>query len=90
VPVRLLQTPCAGVFEKLVNRCEQHARALHVEPQIEIELVVEEMNIAAGRSGPLVSDVALVASAFFLVYIWFDIVSFGAWLLYRASAEKGT
>jgi hypothetical protein len=46
VPVRLLQAPSAGIFEKLVNRREQHARPLHVEPDIEVEFVIEEMNIA--------------------------------------------
>src|SRR5919106_2960975 len=46
VPVWFLQASFARIFEKLVNRCEQHARALHVEPQIEVEFVIEEMNIA--------------------------------------------
>src|SRR5437667_11373632 len=46
VPIGLLQAPFAGVFEKLIHRCEQQARSLHVQSQVEIELVVQEMNIA--------------------------------------------
>ena len=46
MPIGLLQAPFTGVLEKLIHRCEQHARSLHVQPQIEIELVVQKMDIA--------------------------------------------
>src|SRR5438552_4010960 len=46
VPVRFLQAPCACVFEEFVHRREQHAGAVHVQAQTEIEFVVEKMNIA--------------------------------------------
>src|SRR5437763_13118668 len=45
-PIRLLQAPCAGVFQKFIHWCEQHAGSLHVEPQTEIELIIEKMDVA--------------------------------------------
>ena len=45
-PIRLLQAPCAGVFEKFVHWCEQDTGSLHVQPHIEIELVIQKMDIA--------------------------------------------
>src|SRR5881394_2551088 len=35
MPVRFFQTSFTGILEKLVDRREQDARTLHVEPQIE-------------------------------------------------------
>ena len=49
MPVRLLQASCPGIFEKLVYRSEQQAGPFHVQPQIEIELVVEKMNVAVAK-----------------------------------------
>ena len=46
VPIRFLQAPFAGVFEKLVDRRKQDAGSFHVQPHTEIEFVVQKMNIA--------------------------------------------
>src|SRR2546428_220787 len=46
VPVRVLKTAFADVFEKLVDRREQNTRALTADAKVEIEFVVEEVNVA--------------------------------------------
>src|SRR5947207_2767515 len=49
VPIGLLQTSFADVFEEFVNRREQDARALSTDTDIEVELVVEKMNVAIAQ-----------------------------------------
>ena len=44
--IGFLKAPFTGVFEKFIHRCEQHAGSLHVQPQIEIELVIEKLDVA--------------------------------------------
>src|SRR5262249_37820876 len=42
VPVWLFEAPFADVFEKFIHRHEHYAGTFHVQPQIEIEFVVEK------------------------------------------------
>src|SRR5260370_29371415 len=47
--IGMIQASFAGVFEEFVHRREQHAGSLHVQSQIEIDLVVQEMNVAVAE-----------------------------------------
>src|SRR5262249_52270996 len=49
MPIGFLEAPFAGVFEEFVHRREQYPWAFHVQPQIEIEFVVEKMNVAVAQ-----------------------------------------
>src|SRR5262249_51771020 len=44
-PVRLLQAPRPDVFEKFVHRRKHQTGSLHVQPQTEIEVVVEKVDV---------------------------------------------
>src|SRR5207237_10896939 len=49
MPIGFLQASFASIFEKFIHRHQQYAGPFHVQPQIEIELVVEKMNVAMSK-----------------------------------------
>jgi 2-keto-4-pentenoate hydratase len=49
VPIGFLKAPFAGVFEKFIHRQEHYAGPFHIQPQIEVEFVVEKMNVAVAQ-----------------------------------------
>src|SRR6202035_3466693 len=51
MPIRIFQAALAFVFEKFVNRRQQNARPFRVNPHVEVEFVVHEINITAADHG---------------------------------------
>ena len=49
MPIGFLQAPFAGVFEKFVHGQEHYAGPFHIQPQIEVEFVIEKMNVAVAE-----------------------------------------
>jgi len=49
MPIGFLEAPFAGVFEKFIHRHEHYARPFHIQPQIEVEFVVEKMNVTVAE-----------------------------------------
>lgn len=49
MPIRFLEAPFAGVFEKFIHRREHYAGPFHIEPQIEVEFVGEKMNVTVAE-----------------------------------------
>ena len=46
MPIGFLEAPFAGVFEKFIHRHEHYARPFHIQPQIEVEFIIEKMNVS--------------------------------------------
>ena len=49
MPIGFLEAPFAGVFEKFIHRHEHYARPFHIQPQIEVEFVIEKMDVAVAE-----------------------------------------
>src|SRR5262245_29792617 len=46
IPIGFFEAAVAGVFEKFIHRRKHYAGSFHVQPQIEIEFIVEKMKVA--------------------------------------------
>src|SRR5690349_14319185 len=49
MPIWFLEAPFSGVFEKFIHRHEHYTRSFHIEPQIEVEFVIQKMDIAVAE-----------------------------------------
>ena len=49
MPIGFLEAPFAGVFEKFVHWHQHYTRPFHVQPQIEIEFIIQKMNVATAE-----------------------------------------
>jgi hypothetical protein len=49
MPIGFLEAPFADVFEKFVHWHQHYTRPFHVQPQIEIEFIIQKMNVATAE-----------------------------------------